>query len=1081
MSDEGEKTCPLCAEEMDLTDQQLKPCRCGYDICVWCWHHIMDMAEKDATEGRCPACRTPYNKEKIVGTASKCERLVAEMSVEKKQKSQKGKTKTSEGRKQLSSVRVIQRNLVYIVGLPLNLADEDLLQRKEYFGRYGKVLKVSISRTAAGAIQQFANNTCSVYITYSNEDEAVRSIQSVHGFVLEGRPLRACFGTTKYCHAWLRSMPCTNPDCLYLHEFGSQEDSFTKDEIISEYTRGRVQQVTGATYDMQRRSGNTLPPAADDYSNNSTSAWGKPIIKSTTNDLANSMKVSPPNSSSGRSPPNSSSGRSPPNSSSGRSPPNSSSGRSVALPAAASWGTRALNSQPISASVATSNGPSKPKLDTSTTPSFSSAVVSPSSHDNEIVKKESPTAEKGKFEDSDSPKLAMGTDNSKKVPGLPVTPGLLSTSSIDKIESAVVVPHFSRSSESYMQSSDPASDKGLDVSDKGKIHNLSSDMSLLEISGNCELQSCDGEILVEPLATSKANASLTPSPHLMIDNNALREQQVAISEVEADLLSFNDQRLRDPEVVTTHTSYVHNMPQSHMSNSMGYSHSHSPRQHYTSVNGSLDPPFSNTSNMPLVNGHTPNLDCDSHFEGSNGHSYFSATEGSRKQMGIFDNTVTAASNKGGRNAALDLGENSIISNILSMDFDPWDESLTSPQNLAKLLGDGDKQQGSQRAAVSRKTHNSSQSRFSFAREDDGYMDRGSNFTSSLSDFAPVLNHQNFNHDSLSNTDVYPGQLSNGNGFSSFNFEESNRTASNNSSMFSNKISVSRSQVSAPPGFLGPSRAPPPGFSSNERMEQSYDSLSGNQMFDTSSLLRKMNQAPPPVYNGSVSDLEFMDPAILAVGGRVPNGLGSPGIDMRSNFPSQHTSFENDNRLRLLMQRSFTQQNQRYTDLGDHLAFPQRTDSYGLPSRIVEQTLPNNRSPYQQMGNFQQPRMSSNHWDGWNEVHNGNDIAMAELLRNERLGFNKYYSGSDLLAWLVILRMIVSLCNVGLCTLKEMVCVTLDSSSLEDDRLVNYLNLLKQGLPETSSLTQVCNAGKASYENEDLVPEGVEDMLYTSIN
>lgn len=31
--------------------------------------------------------------------------------------------------------------------------------------------------------------------------------------------------------------PCTNPDCLYLHEIGSQEDSFTKDEIISAYTR----------------------------------------------------------------------------------------------------------------------------------------------------------------------------------------------------------------------------------------------------------------------------------------------------------------------------------------------------------------------------------------------------------------------------------------------------------------------------------------------------------------------------------------------------------------------------------------------------------------------------------------------------------------------------------------------------------------------------------------------------------------------------------------------------------------------------------------------------------------------------
>ncbi|KAJ0779239.1 putative Zinc finger, RING/FYVE/PHD-type, CCR4-NOT transcription complex subunit 4 [Helianthus annuus] len=92
MSDEGEKTCPLCAEEMDLTDQQLRPCKRGFDICVWCGHYVMDMAEKDDIEGRCPAYCTPYNKEKIAGTASKCERLVAEMSMEKKQKSQKGKT-----------------------------------------------------------------------------------------------------------------------------------------------------------------------------------------------------------------------------------------------------------------------------------------------------------------------------------------------------------------------------------------------------------------------------------------------------------------------------------------------------------------------------------------------------------------------------------------------------------------------------------------------------------------------------------------------------------------------------------------------------------------------------------------------------------------------------------------------------------------------------------------------------------------------------------------------------------------------------------------------------------------------------
>lgn len=55
------------------------------------------------------------------------DRLVAELNAEKKQKSQRSKLKIStEAKKHLSSVRVIQRNLVYIIGLPTNLCDESV-------------------------------------------------------------------------------------------------------------------------------------------------------------------------------------------------------------------------------------------------------------------------------------------------------------------------------------------------------------------------------------------------------------------------------------------------------------------------------------------------------------------------------------------------------------------------------------------------------------------------------------------------------------------------------------------------------------------------------------------------------------------------------------------------------------------------------------------------------------------------------------------------------------------------------------------------------------------------------------------
>jgi len=223
MSDDGDRTCPLCAEEMDITDQQLKPCKCGYDICVWCWHHIIDMAEKEETEGRCPACRTRYDKDRIVKMAATCDRTVAEKNAEKKHKTQKVKPKaappptamsTVESKKHLASVRVIQRNLVYIIGLPAHLCHESVLERREYFGQYGKVLKVSVSRPTGPPSQASANSNISVYITYAKEEEAIRCIQAVHNFVLEGKVLRACFGTTKYCHAWLRNITCGNPDCL---------------------------------------------------------------------------------------------------------------------------------------------------------------------------------------------------------------------------------------------------------------------------------------------------------------------------------------------------------------------------------------------------------------------------------------------------------------------------------------------------------------------------------------------------------------------------------------------------------------------------------------------------------------------------------------------------------------------------------------------------------------------------------------------------------------------------------------------------------------------------------------------------
>lgn len=167
------------------------------------------------------------------------------------------------------------------------------------------------------------------------------------------------------------------------------------------------------------------------------------------------------------------------------------------------------------------------------------------------------------------------------------------------------------------------------------------------------------------------------------------------------------------------------------------------------------------------------------------------------------------------------------------------------------------------------------------------------------------------------------------------------------------------------------------------------------MLDPSFLPRNSYQAPSTGNFGGAGDIEFMDPAILAVGeGRFHGALNSPMLDIRSNYTPQLNYLENEARLQLLMQRSLPpQQNHRFSEFGNN--FSQLSNSYGISSRI-DQLQVGNLTSFPQLS-LQQSRnavLSNGNWDGWNEMQNGNNIGMAELLRNERLGFNKFYRGYD---------------------------------------------------------------------------------------
>jgi hypothetical protein len=118
----------------------------------------------------------------------------------------------SGARKNLNAVRVIQRNLVYVTNIATTLAKEDVLKRHEYFGQYGRIVKIVVNR---GTVHHTAHGqSVSAYVTFHKKADALACILAVDGATLENRVLRASFGTTKYCNFFLRAIPCSNPECV---------------------------------------------------------------------------------------------------------------------------------------------------------------------------------------------------------------------------------------------------------------------------------------------------------------------------------------------------------------------------------------------------------------------------------------------------------------------------------------------------------------------------------------------------------------------------------------------------------------------------------------------------------------------------------------------------------------------------------------------------------------------------------------------------------------------------------------------------------------------------------------------------
>lgn len=286
ISDNEEELCPLCVEEMDISDKNFKPCPCGYQVCQFCYNNIR---ENPQLNGRCPACRRPYDDENVeyrVVTQEEWKQdhlRQARREREKKQKERERKETEQSSRKHLAGMRVIQKNLVYVIGLNPNIPTDELhetLRGDQFFGQYGKIQKIVINkRNNANGIPGLG-----VYVTFARKEDAAKCIAAVDGSINEGKYLRAAYGTTKYCSSYLRGQQCPNPHCMFLHEPGEEADSYTRQDLstIQHAARQGLNKPNGA---RQTSSNNAQP---------STPISAKAVEESETESIASSESALPP-------------------------------------------------------------------------------------------------------------------------------------------------------------------------------------------------------------------------------------------------------------------------------------------------------------------------------------------------------------------------------------------------------------------------------------------------------------------------------------------------------------------------------------------------------------------------------------------------------------------------------------------------------------------------------------------------------------------------------------------------------------------------------------------------------------------
>ncbi|KRZ12806.1 Bardet-Biedl syndrome 2 -like protein [Trichinella zimbabwensis] len=256
-----EDVCNICDELVKSEEPLFLTCGCKLDICGYCLTRSVNQT------GCCPGCHAN------VSITREWDEVFLDDFIEEGEKV-KTRSNSTKSRRKLADLRVLQDNLVSVCGLPLEIADPDTLRSDDYFGKYGKIMRILINKKGKMPI---------AYITFQRSKDAMQAVAEFGKKDFGGQTVKASLGTTKYCSFFLKNSICKNHDCYFMHSRVPDEAAFTKEDLekgkhfqyqkklVDNYIKQRAMQAMK----LQANKLKNEPPSTFLIGKKNGTAWGK--------------------------------------------------------------------------------------------------------------------------------------------------------------------------------------------------------------------------------------------------------------------------------------------------------------------------------------------------------------------------------------------------------------------------------------------------------------------------------------------------------------------------------------------------------------------------------------------------------------------------------------------------------------------------------------------------------------------------------------------------------------------------------------------------------------------------------------